>query len=353
MDPETGSMIELEPKVSKSDCPRIADDSHQAAIDPVAGGLDRPDRGLSRPRPHGREQAADRRRLLSPRRRFRLDHPRGGRGPGAGAGDRARLDRPDPRRGRSPGSWPWGSSPSSGSSTCAPGCPWICGRRCSCAAGSPPSRPGWSPAAARRFFGSCAGRSRCSPGPLLTIMLVTIGGRAWSEHRAVAALPARRPPAPGTCCLIVWDTVRAGEPEPLRLRADRRRPTWSGWPAAGCGSTWRSRRPPGRCRRTPACSPGGGPMSWASTGNRPSETTSPRSPSTSPPTDMTPRDSRPISTIAAARPAWPGASRTTRISRSSVYDTFTRYIALGHRTRTRFLGLRPGQAPGEMLRALV
>ena len=72
-------------------------------------------------------------------------------------------------------------------------------------------------------------------------------------------------------------------------------------------------------------------MSSASTGNRPSATTSPRSPSTSPPTDMTPRGSRPISTIAAARPAWPGASRTTRISRSTLYDAFTRYVALGHR----------------------
>ena len=36
-------------------------------------------------------------------------------------------------------------------------------------------------------------------GTLLTIMLVTIGGRAWSEHRALSALPPP-PPAPGTCC---------------------------------------------------------------------------------------------------------------------------------------------------------
>ena len=46
-------------------------------------------------------------------------------------------------------------------------------------------------------------------GALLTIMLVTIGGRAWSEHRAAAALP----PAPAgarNVLLIVWDTVRAG-----------------------------------------------------------------------------------------------------------------------------------------------
>ncbi len=46
-------------------------------------------------------------------------------------------------------------------------------------------------------------------GTLLAIMLVTIGGRAWTEYRAVAALP----PAPSgaqNVLLIVWDTVRAG-----------------------------------------------------------------------------------------------------------------------------------------------
>jgi arylsulfatase A-like enzyme len=44
-------------------------------------------------------------------------------------------------------------------------------------------------------------------GILLTIMLVTIGGRAWSEHRAVAALPPS-PSAARNVVLIVWDTVR-------------------------------------------------------------------------------------------------------------------------------------------------
>ncbi len=42
-----------------------------------------------------------------------------------------------------------------------------------------------------------------------------------------------------------------------------------------------------------------------------------RSPSTWPAMDMTPQDSRPTSTIATARRAWPGASRITRISRST------------------------------------
>ena len=46
-------------------------------------------------------------------------------------------------------------------------------------------------------------------GAVLAIMLSTVGGRAWSEHRAVAALP---PPSGNArnVLLIVWDTVRAG-----------------------------------------------------------------------------------------------------------------------------------------------
>ena len=50
---------------------------------------------------------------------FRLDHPGGGRRPGARAGDGARADRPVARRGRPAGDRPWGCSPSSDSSTCA------------------------------------------------------------------------------------------------------------------------------------------------------------------------------------------------------------------------------------------
>ncbi len=46
-------------------------------------------------------------------------------------------------------------------------------------------------------------------GVLLTIMVGTIGGRVWSEHRALAALPPP-PPAARNVLLIVWDTVRTG-----------------------------------------------------------------------------------------------------------------------------------------------
>jgi len=46
-------------------------------------------------------------------------------------------------------------------------------------------------------------------GALLLIILVTRGGRAWSEHRAATALPPA-PPGARNVLLIVWDTVRAG-----------------------------------------------------------------------------------------------------------------------------------------------
>ena len=42
---------------------------------------------------------------------------------------------------------------------------------------------------------------------LLATIVVTVGGRAWSEHRAAATLPPP-PPTPRNVLLIVWDTVR-------------------------------------------------------------------------------------------------------------------------------------------------
>jgi arylsulfatase A-like enzyme len=45
-------------------------------------------------------------------------------------------------------------------------------------------------------------------GALATLMLVTIGRRAWSEHQASAALPPW-PPSARNLLLVVWDTVRA------------------------------------------------------------------------------------------------------------------------------------------------
>jgi arylsulfatase A-like enzyme len=45
-------------------------------------------------------------------------------------------------------------------------------------------------------------------GTILVLALATSGVRAWSEHRAIAALPPP-PPAARNVLLIVWDTVRA------------------------------------------------------------------------------------------------------------------------------------------------
>ena len=45
-------------------------------------------------------------------------------------------------------------------------------------------------------------------GAVLTLALATTGARAWSDHRASAALPPP-PPAARNVLLIVWDTVRA------------------------------------------------------------------------------------------------------------------------------------------------
>jgi arylsulfatase A-like enzyme len=46
-------------------------------------------------------------------------------------------------------------------------------------------------------------------GSVLAFALATSGARAWTEHRATAALPPP-PPAARNVLLIVWDTVRAG-----------------------------------------------------------------------------------------------------------------------------------------------
>jgi arylsulfatase A-like enzyme len=58
-------------------------------------------------------------------------------------------------------------------------------------------------------------------GILLTVLLATIGGRAWSERQAMASLPPP-PPAARNVLLIVWDTVRA---ENLSLYGYGRRTT--------------------------------------------------------------------------------------------------------------------------------
>ncbi len=82
---------------------------------------------------------------------------------------------------------------------------------------------------AARLVGRRRGRApafvrRTTPwlvGALIATMLATVGGRAWSDHRARAALPPP-PPAARNVLLIVWDTVRAGN---LGLHGYSRRTT--------------------------------------------------------------------------------------------------------------------------------
>ena len=126
-----------------------------------------------------------------------------------------------------------------------------------------------------------ARRGRARPGGVLTlirrlapvllvilaaIILVTAGGRAWSEHRAAAALPAPSSTSRNVL-LIVWDTVRAAN---TSLHGYHRptTPNLEKLAARECDSIWPSRRRPGPCRRTPACSRAAGRTSWGSTGPR-------------------------------------------------------------------------------------
>ena len=104
--------------------------------------------------------------------------------------------------------WPWGCCRSSDSSTRARGCRWSCGRRCSYPGGLPSNPPGWSAARREPFLRLVRRTSPLLVGAVLAIMLLTVGGRAWSEYRAAATLPP--PPADArNVLLIVWDTVRA------------------------------------------------------------------------------------------------------------------------------------------------
>ena len=98
----------------------------------------------------------------------------------------------------------------SDSSTCCAGCPWSCGRRLLLSAGlAVQSARLVAVLAASSSSGSCAVQPPLLVGAVLAIMLLTFGGRAWSEYRAMAALPP--PPADArNVLLIVWDTVRTG-----------------------------------------------------------------------------------------------------------------------------------------------
>ena len=243
--------------------PGLASGSRHDGDDPPAGGLDRPDRGLPRPRLMVINRRLIERGLLPARRAFLPGSSRVGVDrPGVRAGDRAGADRPAPPGRPSGSGMAVGLLSFVGFLDVSARLPLELWASLLLSGGlAVQSGPAGRPHAVGRSSGSCAGRSRCS------------SASCWrSCWRRSAVVPGRsigrRPPCPPppaaarNVLLIVWDTVRAGNLS-LTATAAGRRPTWSDWPAAGCGSTWRSRRRPGPCRRTPACSPGGGPTSWA------------------------------------------------------------------------------------------
>ena len=145
-------------------------------------------------------QSADRRGLLSPGRRLRLDHPGGRRGRGVVAGNDARAlrlaasaDRP-PGHCRGAALLRWIPRPA------ARGCPWSCGPRSCCPAGSPSSPPGWSVPESRAFLKVVRRTAPLLIGIVLAAMLGTIGGPGLvgaSGRGHVAAATLR---APRTCC---------------------------------------------------------------------------------------------------------------------------------------------------------
>ncbi len=97
-------------------------------------------------------------------------------------------------------------------------------------------------------------------GAVLAILLLSSGGRAWFEYRAMTKLPPS-PAGARNVLLIIWDTVRTGN---LSLHGYRRPTSPNLERLAGRGVRFR----PGVCYRpvdvsphTAACSPASGRMS--------------------------------------------------------------------------------------------
>ena len=180
--------------------------------------LDWIDRGLSRPCPLDHAESSVHERFLSPRRPFPMDHPHGGRLSRARAGNGTCRHRVLAPPDGSPWAGSWEFCHSSASSTCAHGYPWNFGRRCSCRGGSLSNRPGWPPAAASRFSGSCDRTT-----PLLVGAVLAIAARKLWRPGMVGipgsdnlAAPSRRCPE---CALDRLGHRTDRQPEPSRLRA--------------------------------------------------------------------------------------------------------------------------------------
>ena len=161
----------------------------------------------------------------------------------------------------------------------------------------------------------------------------------------------RRPRLPRTCCLIVWDTVRAsnlslyGYGRPTTPNLERLAGRGVRFDLAFSTSSWTL---PSHASLFTGRWPHELGVDW-------------KSPL---------RDDVPTLAEYLASQGYDTAgfaanldycSRETGLARGfahyedfpiDVYDVFTRYVALGHRIEISVLGLGPGQAPGEMLRAV-
>ena len=199
-------------------------------------------------------------------------------------------------------------------------------------------------------------RLRAPHGPaarrgLLAIMLVTIGGRAWSEHRAAAALPAP-PPGARNVLLIVWDTVRAGNlslygyDRPTTPNLERLARRGVRFDLAFSTSSWTL---PSHASLFTGRWPHELGVDWKS-----------------PLRDDVPTLAEYLTAHGYDTAGFAAnldyCTRETGLARGfahyedfpiDLYDVFTRYVALGNRLEISDWAVCPGQAPGEMRRALV
>ena len=152
-------------------------------------------------------------------------------------------------------------------------------------------------------------------GSLAIVAAASIGRHALAESRALARLPAPPPGAPNVL-LIVLDTVRARQPEPLRISARDHAPTDA---VGAAGRPVRPGRGAGRVDVPVALQPLHRTMALRAECSLASRPRHPRSHACRVPRRAGVSDRRvrrPTPAIAARRPAWAAASPTTRITRS-------------------------------------
>ena len=180
--------------------------------------------------------------------------------------------------------------------------------------------PGSVGRSAARSLASCGipGMARYvlagSLGLLVVLAALSSGRQAVREYLAVPDCRRLRR-ARATCVLIVWDTVRASQPEPLRLSPEHHPQPGAVGPEGQSGTARRCAQPPGRTRRIAASSPASGLASSIPCGITSWTPQTPRLPSTWPRGAIRPPGSRRTPTTVLTRPGWIGASLISRITR--------------------------------------